>query len=296
MVRLLACALALTACDAIYGLDTVDIPNAPCGPYGAGTPLTFDPSLQSPHDFSIGSDAFHGSVVVTSSGPSTQPVVLGSDNTWRADATLSGALPPSPSEGRIVGDGELYETDADMADTLQEFTLGSNLQWKEFQSPVLTLPGFDLEVGNAITQVSQGVPQNHIAVVLERPKSVSDKPALVIAQIGQPFNDNTWQVNLQATTELLHDGNLLDIGQGVVTLDRSGLVYAAKYSDDTSFRLYVATLDRSNGTYSTGTQLIGLTNNGSDELAPSIDATCHTIYYQSGSQTMMATVSPVSDE
>nr|HEX4313097.1 hypothetical protein [Kofleriaceae bacterium] len=292
MLRLVACVLALSACDAVYGLANQDVEAQPCGPYGPATPVQFAAGLSSPHDFSLGSDLSHGSVV-QSIGASTivTAVALGSGGVWDVDGDRDMNIPGGPNSGRIVGDGDLYSTETGDATRLDQRTFeGSSSQWAS-DGVVLVDARFDLDIGNVVTPLgSDGTPQEHVGVVLERTKDLSQAVSTLVAiRRAQPFSSNNWKLDADLIAPLTNDGNLAAVGQGVLTLDRQALIYAASYTPGGDLDLFISARDSVSGEFPTGTRLDSVSVDGVDDSAPSIDAACTTIVFERGDQTLMAT-------
>ena len=288
MIRYAALVVALTACDAVFGLEHVDTPPAACGPYAEPQPQVFDPALAGVTDFSFGADTTHGSVEATVAG--TTRVAL-ANGTWSldvADAELA-TLQTTRSTGRVVHDTDIYAT-TDDAMQLSQYILSPATHTYGAQTPFVDFdPGFNLEIGNEVTTIDPvNGPVFRRAVIVKKPTMDGQKPLLTLFQRQAPFNANTsWIEDRERTAEILGDADLVDLGKAVLTADSQALVYAAKYAGDDTFDLYVSAFDKDLGVFPRGQRIESVSKPDTDETDPSIDPVCGTLSFVRGTEVLI---------
>ena len=285
MIRFAALVGALTACDAVFGLERTDIPPPPCGPYADTAAQVFDPALQGVADFALGADATHGSVVATVAGKTRVALVALVNGIWQLDTADAAFVGVGQSDGRIVGDTDVYATVNNVRSLVSQYQL-AGASYTAINPFVENDSQFDLVVGNEVTTVDPtNGPVFRRVVLTKRPTEDGQKAVLVLVDRKAPFNpQSNWTENLHRTDPINDDPNLVDLGRGAITADSQALVYAAKFTGDPTFDLYVSTFDRGSQVFPRGTKIDSVDRDDTDETDPSISADCKVLSFRRGQE------------
>ena len=286
-----ACLLGLLGgCDIVFGLDTVPLAEAPCGPYRTLTPVSIA-GVTNPTHFSITPDGTLAMVVGKDAQGVVRPILLVWDGTtWSPDPTRQVGLAMlvgahlAPQEKLPDGRGGYT---LDPVSPAVFAWLGHPLQTgRYYYSPLAHTwasdtavgafadPDFDVIPGNAVVTPNGNdptLPTRHVPLT-EHTTSAANTDAILVAANSLP----AYSLVASPTRTQLLNATGLPFDQAVLTDDQQTLVYAAKLAG--SFDIFAS--KKGTGFDAGGAVQDMIDTPDHDEVEPWIDATCSRLYFR----------------
>jgi hypothetical protein len=251
VIRFASLVALLASCDVAFQLGEQKVPlPTVCGPYTQLTPVTIDPSISEPHDFSVSLDGLHALV----SGPAGPvPLVPDGPDSWMID----GALQPGLASYQLLG---AHESWRDPAAPPQP---GDALGWYNSLSPdghpyildrfefkatswapdasVSDLrpdPDYDAVAGNDVETFVGPGDEDIVHHVIELEIALHPPTPNRVTQLFNTLPAHTLQANNQFVTAI-NTADLLLTGV-VLGQTRDRIVMSATHTDGTDEGLYLS--------------------------------------------------------
>jgi hypothetical protein len=283
--------LAVSGCDTAVGLEHITVKPGACGPYSKVTPVQIN-GVDEAKGFSISADETMAMVTGKDAGGMTHPTILKLDgDAWTPDAAFQGNLASfnlvaanlAPFEP--APNGSLYQgvdRPALLGATHTNMTTLSRYFWSgtgwgvDINQPEIAVSNIDVHPGNMWVHVDAGLEQTNrvrVATLLMTPQDVNEGPT-VIKIYANTLPSFTLMDRTRTAT---FDGLGLQLGQAVMTEDRTKLVYAATGGSSDIFAVdqdpVSKEFDKAGG---------GVTgvNTPDDEVEPWINSACTKLWFR----------------
>ena len=286
--------LVLVGCDDVLGINQFPSVTSLCGPYGPPTVVQFDPALQHPNDFSVGSDLIHGLVTANVGGVTGPTPIVFDDGsaTWKVDTrpNVQKVLPMISGahmgvNTAMTGNDDVYGWslhDIIAQPEIRRYMYNGS-QWVADAAFLAESTTQDLMTGNEVeTDAGGGLVSRYLVEILAPKDGVGRNSIDVL--VATPGSGNF--VTSGFVGPINTDPAMFDPRGGALTGDHERLVYATSVGDSTEVHLYEAALAREQ--FQPGNPISSLDAPGVSDDQPWINADCSTIWFRRNGMTLTA--------